>query len=65
MPNGKHAKIHHICTIQLTPCLTLTNALHVPDFHYSLLFASKLAKQLTAHMIFSPYTCYIQVPSMK
>jgi len=47
MPNGKHAKVHHIGTIQLTPSLTLSNALHVPEFHYNLLSASKLAKQVS------------------
>jgi len=62
MRNGKHIKIYRIGTIQLTPSLTLTNALHVPDFHYNLLSASKLAKQLIAHVIstlisvaFSPF----------
>jgi len=44
MSNGKHAKIHHIGSIQLTPSLTLHNALHIADFHYNLLSASKLAK---------------------
>jgi len=52
MPNGKQAKIHHIRTIQLTPSLTLAYALHVPDFHYNLLSASKLAKQLTTSVVF-------------
>jgi len=33
MHNGRHAKVHHIGTIYLTPSLTLSNALHVPDFH--------------------------------
>ena len=65
MPNGKHAKIHHIGTIQLTPSLSLLNALHVPDFQYNLLSASKLAKQLSAQVIFSPDHCFLQVPSMK
>ena len=65
MPNGRQAKIHHIGTIQLTPSLTLFNALHVPDFHYNLLSASKLAKQLTAHVIFTPDHCYLQDPLMK
>jgi len=57
LPNGKHAKIHNIGTIQLTPTLTLSNALHVPDFHYNLLSASKLAKQLQAHVVFTPSQC--------
>ena len=65
MPNGKKAKIHNVGTIQLTHSLTLSNALHVPDFHYNLLSASKLAKQLSAYVIFSPNTCYIQDLSMK
>jgi len=60
MPNGKHARIYHVGTIQLTPSLSLTNALY-PDFHYNLLSVSKLVHQLTAHVIFSPDQCYIQV----
>ena len=55
IPNGKQAKVHHIGNIQLTLSLTLCNALYVPDFHYNLLFASKLAKQLTAHVVFTPH----------
>ena len=58
MPNGKQAQIHHIGTIALTPSLTLYNALHVPDFQYNLLSASRLAKQLTAHVVFTPTACY-------
>jgi len=65
MLNGQKAKIHHIGTIQLTPSLTLCNAFHVPDFHYNLLSASKLAKQLTAHVIFTLAACYIQDLSMR
>jgi len=65
IPNGRHAKIHHVGTIQLTPSLTLYNALHVPNFHYNLFSASKFAKQLAAHVVFTPSTCYIQDPSMK
>jgi len=44
MPNGKRAKIHNVRTIRLTSSLSLSNALLVPDFHYNLLSASKLAK---------------------
>ena len=65
MPNGRQSKIHHICTIQLTSSLTWFNALHVPDFHYNLLFASKLDKQLIVHVVFTPDHYYIQDPSMK
>jgi len=65
MPNGKHAKIHHIGTIQLTPSLTLSHALHVQEFHYNLLSASKLAKELAANVIFTPHQCYLQGPSMR
>jgi len=65
MPNGEQAKIHHIGNIQLTPSLTLCNVSHVPDFHYNLLSASKLAKQLSAHVFFTPTTCYLQDHSMK
>ena len=53
-PNGRQAKIHHIGTIKLAPSLTLSNALHVPEFHYNFLSASRLAKQLAAHVVFTP-----------
>jgi len=55
MPNGKQAKVHHIGNIQLTPSLTLCNALRVPNFHYNLPSASRLAKQLTTHVVFNPH----------
>ena len=65
MSNGKHAKIHHVGTIQLSPSLTLCNVLHVPDFHFNQLSASKLAKRLSTYVLFTPTACYIQDPSMR
>jgi len=65
MPNGKQARIHHVGTIRLCPSLTLCTALHILDFHYNLLSASKLAKQLSAYVIFTPTACCLQDPSMK
>ena len=65
MPNGKQAKIHHTGNIQLTSSLSLCNALHVLDFHYNLLSASRLAKTLSAHVVFTPTSCYIQDPLMR
>jgi len=56
MPNVQRAEIHNIGAIQLTPSLTLYNALDVPDFHYNLLSTSKLTKQLPAHVVFTPTT---------
>jgi len=59
MPTGQQARIHHVGTVQLTPSLTLHNVLHVPAFQYNLLSASRLAKQLTAHVVFTPTACYL------
>ena len=60
MPNGKHVQVKHIGTIVLSPSITLQEVLHVPDFQLNLLSAIKLAKQLSADIVFSPTSCYIQ-----
>jgi len=55
MPNGKHSRIAHIGSLQLTPTLLLTNVLHVPDFQFNLLSASKLCKQIAGKSDFYIY----------
>ena len=60
MPNGKHSKIAHIGSVQLTPNLKLSNVLHVPDFQFNLLSVSKICEQFTGRVIFTPTNCILQ-----
>lgn len=41
------------------------DVLHVPDFHYNLLSASKLTKQISSNLIFISTECLIQDPQRK
>ena len=59
MPNGKKIQIKHIGKVDLSTCLTLQDVLHVPDFQFNLLSASKLAKHLSTSIVFTPNSCYI------
>jgi len=65
MPNGKHSKIVHIGSVQLTPNLELSNVLHVPDFQFNLLSVSKLCEQITGRVIFTPTNCILQGPMLQ
>ena len=60
MPNGKQVQVKHIGIVVLGSALTLQNVLHVPEFQFNLLSASKLAKQLCSSIVFTPTSCYIQ-----
>ncbi|KAJ8431076.1 hypothetical protein Cgig2_033684 [Carnegiea gigantea] len=60
MPNGKQVQVKHIGIVVLGIALTLQNVLHVPEFQFNLLSASKLAKQLCSSIVFTPTSCYIQ-----
>jgi len=60
MPNGKHSRIAHIGSVQLTPTLLLTNVLHIPDFQFNLLSVSKLCKQIAGKVIFTSTDCTLQ-----
>ena len=62
MPNGRQARVHHIGTIVLSKDIILKDVFHVPDFHFNLLSASKIAKHLSSYVIFSPNLCFIQDP---
>jgi len=55
-------QVQHIGNVPLNAEITLQNVLHVPDFQFNLLSASKLAKHLSSSVIFTPYSCYIQDP---
>ena len=60
MPNGKQAQIQHIGSMELVSGLILTEVLHIPDFHFNLLSVSKLTKQYSANVIFTPNVCLLQ-----
>lgn len=62
MPNGKKVQIEHIGKVVLGTSLTLQDVLHVPEFQFNLLSASKLAKHLSTSIVFTPTSCYIQDP---
>jgi len=62
MPNGKHSKIAHIGSVQLTPTLLLSNVLYVPDFQFNLLSVSKLCEQVAGKVIFTSTDCTLQGP---
>jgi len=62
MPNGRQVQVHHVGTIILSKVVILKEVLHVPDFQFNLLSASKIAKHLSFYVIFSPNLCYIQDP---
>jgi len=62
MPNGRQAQVLHVGTIILSKDIILQEVLHVPDFHFNILSASKIAKHLSSNVVFSRSVCYIQDP---
>jgi len=60
MPNGRQVAVKHVGTVMLHPNIILQGVLHVPDFHFNLLSASKLAKQLSCGVVFTANSCYLQ-----
>jgi len=62
MPNGRQVQVKHIGTTLLNADIVLHNVLHVPDFHFNLLSANKLAQHLSYNVIFTPNSYYIQDP---
>jgi len=59
MPNGKQVQVNHIGSVILNANITLQEVLHVLEFQYNLLSASKLAKQLSVDVVFSTSMCYL------
>jgi len=60
MPNGKKVQIKHIGSMVLSLSLILREVLHIPDFHFNLLSISKLTKQYSANVSFTPDVCMFQ-----
>ena len=46
--------------MELVPGLVLTDVLHILDFHFNLLSISKLTRQYSANVVFTPDVCLIQ-----
>jgi len=65
MPNGKQAQVKHVGSVCLTAGLILQDVLHISDFQFNLLSISKLTKQFSANVIFTPHACFLQGPTMK
>jgi len=59
MPNGKQAQIKHVGSMVLTSRLILKELLHISDFHFNLLTISKLTRQYSANVIFTPDVCLL------
>lgn len=47
LPNGQNVPVAYISTVQLTPFLSLYNALYVPTFSFNLIYASTWPVNLT------------------
>ena len=60
MPNGQSVQVKNIATVALNGSIVLKDVLHVPDFHFNLLSATKLAKILSSNVVFTPTYCYLQ-----
>jgi len=60
MSNGKSVQVKNIGTVALNGSILLKDVLHVPDFHFNLLSAGKLAKTLSSNVVFTPTCCYLQ-----
>ena len=61
--NGYRAKVKHIGSVKLTPNIILHDVLHVPELHFNLISINKLFSSLGCQILFSPSSCFIQVPS--
>ncbi|CAJ2662218.1 unnamed protein product [Trifolium pratense] len=65
LPDGSHAPVKHIGTINCSPSLTLTNVYHIPTFKFNLLSISQLTKSINCDVIFSSSGCIFQDRSTK
>ena len=58
--NGISIPVLGAGSISLTPCLSLSSVLHVPNLSHNLLSIGKLTNQLNCLAIFSPTHCWFQ-----
>ncbi|XP_031268943.1 uncharacterized protein LOC116127438 [Pistacia vera] len=59
LPNGEVAIVTYISVVQVIATLLLHDVLCVPNFHFNLLSATKLAKQLNYCFMFLSDACFI------
>ncbi|KAG5604159.1 hypothetical protein H5410_025651 [Solanum commersonii] len=56
-PTSNLATVKHIGSSQILGGIEISNALHIPKFHYHLLYVSKLTKELNCTVLFYPDFC--------
>lgn len=59
LPNNLRLQATHLGDIHFTDNFVLTNVSFVPAFHYNLLSATKLSKNLNCELVFSSDKCAI------
>ena len=60
LPNGEHASVTHIGTINISDSFILTDVLCIPSFSFNLISVSKLINTLQCCVIFLPQFCFVQ-----
>lgn len=60
IPNGSKVHVKCIGTILLNNGVALHDVLYVPDFHFNLISISKLCKDLSCIVSFTPSACFVQ-----
>lgn len=65
IPDGKRVKVLHKGTIRLNDDIILKNVLHVPDFHFRLIYVPKLCKDLSCSIVLTDGKCFLQGHSLR
>lgn len=65
LPNFQKVQVSYSGSVQLSLNLIIHRVLFVPSFHFNLLSAHKLCKQLSNMLIFTSSHSFMQGPSMK
>jgi len=65
MPNGEKARILHVGSMALGHDIILKDVLYTPAFRFNLLSISRLTKQLSANVLFTPECCILQDQAMR
>lgn len=60
VPDGRKVKVLHIGTVKINDDIILQRVLHVPDFHFRLIFVVKLCEDLKCQVVFTNKQCYVQ-----
>ena len=62
IPNGNQVEVLHTGSVTLTPHLTLEKVLYIPQLQFNLISISKLTKDFSSNLIFTPTSCFFQAP---